>query len=584
VLVAAATVSLGLLAAAPVFAATIHVNCANANLQKKINNAAPGSTLEIKGTCKGRFTIGKKLALVGDPSATLDGEKAGAVLTIFDGPVRLARLTVKNGFVEASPGQGAGISDSSGKRLTLSHVTLTANRVLAESFNAAANGGGLFKSSGTLVVTHSRVSGNAVRADGDNAFAQGAGIDAFGTVKVVDSRFVGNRATAVTGGTQVTARGAGLLAGLGDVDIEGSTFEDNLARANATSAAADAQGGALALLNAGTFNVERTTFRANRAVATTTGTDATAQGGAIGGNLTGASLARTKLLGNTTHVDAVQDATSGGGSLSLIPSGEVKLVRTRIASSSVDVHSTTGAAVAQGGGIEVLTGSLTLLMTTIDANTADVPEGPVRQAFGGGLYASTDLTLVRSTLSRNDAASNGGQALGGAIALIGGSASIVNSTIAANAAHGSTARGGGIDTQVDTSIVNTTIWGNTAKIGGGLYTETATTILFAALLAGNKASEESPNCGGNIGSDGYNLISKTTECLLSSAPTDILDQLAGLGSFGHHGGPTETVSLEPTSKAVNAVPPIACPVERDQRGVKRPQGNRCDIGAFEVRR
>ena len=34
---------------------------------------------------------------------------------------------------------------------------------------------------------------------------------------------------------------------------------------------------------------------------------------------------------------------------------------------------------------------------------------------------------------------------------------------------------------------------------------------------------------------------------------------------------------------MNAIPVAACDVNKDQRGVKRPQGNRCDIGAFEVK-
>ena len=77
--------------------AAIHVNCSHQNLQTKIDNAAPGSTLEIKGTCKGQFGIGKSLKLVGDPSATLDGNQGGLTLHIAGlgaTPVTLSHLVV----------------------------------------------------------------------------------------------------------------------------------------------------------------------------------------------------------------------------------------------------------------------------------------------------------------------------------------------------------------------------------------------------------------------------------------------------------------------------------------------------------
>jgi hypothetical protein len=45
--------------------------------------------------------------------------------------------------------------------------------------------------------------------------------------------------------------------------------------------------------------------------------------------------------------------------------------------------------------------------------------------------------------------------------------------------------------------------------------------------------------------------------------------------------PTQTTPILATSPALNAVPIAACQVHRDQRGVRRPQGKRCDVGSFE---
>ena len=48
-----------------------------------------------------------------------------------------------------------------------------------------------------------------------------------------------------------------------------------------------------------------------------------------------------------------------------------------------------------------------------------------------------------------------------------------------------------------------------------------------------------------------------------------------------NGGPTLTHALLPGSLAIDHIPPEDCIVDADQRGVARPQGTGCDIGAYE---
>ena len=48
-----------------------------------------------------------------------------------------------------------------------------------------------------------------------------------------------------------------------------------------------------------------------------------------------------------------------------------------------------------------------------------------------------------------------------------------------------------------------------------------------------------------------------------------------------NGGATPTHALLPDSPAIDAAASLNCP-PTDQRGVARPQGPRCDIGAFEA--
>jgi hypothetical protein len=67
----------------------------------------------------------------------------------------------------------------------------------------------------------------------------------------------------------------------------------------------------------------------------------------------------------------------------------------------------------------------------------------------------------------------------------------------------------------------------------------------------------------------------------TSCPGANVDPL--LGPLAANGGPTLTQALLPGSPAIDAVPSsgAGCP-PTDQRGVIRPQGPACDIGAFEV--
>jgi hypothetical protein len=89
-------------------------------------------------------------------------------------------------------------------------------------------------------------------------------------------------------------------------------------------------------------------------------------------------------------------------------------------------------------------------------------------------------------------------------------------------------------------------------------------------------------------SAGFNLIFDSSACVLSSnSPTDLLDTDPLLGPLAYNGGSTRTHRLLAGSPAIDAVGPSSCTtasgdvVAFDQRGVPRPQGAACDIGAFE---
>jgi hypothetical protein len=115
------------------------------------------------------------------------------------------------------------------------------------------------------------------------------------------------------------------------------------------------------------------------------------------------------------------------------------------------------------------------------------------------------------------------------------------------------------------------------------------TVLLANSLLANSivADNFSSDCEGTITSLGNNLDTDGTCNLLTSAgdhpATDPI-----LGPLADNGGTTETHSLLPGSPAIDAVARADCigpdgnPLIADQRGVTRPQGPACGIGAFEI--
>lgn len=55
-----------------------------------------------------------------------------------------------------------------------------------------------------------------------------------------------------------------------------------------------------------------------------------------------------------------------------------------------------------------------------------------------------------------------------------------------------------------------------------------------------------------------------------------------LGDLGQNGGPTRTQEPGAGSVAIDAIDPADCEVDDDQRGLARPEGEGCDVGAVEV--
>ena len=249
-------------------------------------------------------------------------------------------------------------------------------------------------------------------------------------------------------------------------------------------------------------------------------------------------------------------------------------------SSMYSVTISGGIVTGDGGGIN--NGNvLTLANVTLSGNKAS--------GKGGGIYNAGTLTINNSTVgSSNTAGTNGGGIYNA------GTANLTNDTISGNAAKSD---GGGLYNYSGTAtLTNVTITNNTADSdangtgngGGGLFGSAGTVNVKNTIIAGNtdlSSATKHPDCSGTLTSLGYNLIGKDTGCTFTTQTGDQRGTSGSpidpkLGPLQNNGGPTATHALLPGSPAIDAGTNTGCPTT-DQRGISRPQGVACDIGAYE---
>lgn len=190
---------------------------------------------------------------------------------------------------------------------------------------------------------------------------------------------------------------------------------------------------------------------------------------------------------------------------------------------------------------------------------------------GGGISVSdgTNLEIRNSTIANNFAGQNGG-----GLSASGGSSptKVRQSTISSNT---SVNVGGGIRaTQLE--IIASTIVNNGAPNAANLSLSSSGSSIQNSIVANPLTGS---NCGGSVSiSLGYNIFSSS--CGTSNSSDRIADPQIEL--LAANGGATETHALKSGSPALDAITSSGvCSEPTDQRGVTRPQGAACDIGAFE---
>jgi hypothetical protein len=357
----------------------------------------------------------------------------------------------------------------------------------------------------------------------------------------------------------------------------GNVTISNLTVTGGGLAGASVNGGGI-INGTGTLLLRNVTVKGN-AVSNPTG-GVPAGGGIFNGTGT-LQVVDSTISGNSAFIGSGGGGVPEGGGIAN-SSGSVTITRSAITGNRSSIEGSGG--VPEAGAIESGGGSLELVDSTLSGNTAvggAVPEG-------GAIFAvSTAVTMIRTTLSGN-AAAGGVVAEGGGIFQFKGSLTILTSTIPGNVAAADllSIGGGLILFEATLATANVTIAGNVAAgpgEGGNLVVGSKANFAPLNTIVSGGIAAKHPNCflepGGATTSQGHNLDS-LAECGFT-AQGDLSNADPQLGGLSSNGGLTQTMSLAAGSPAVNAGSNAGCPVT-DQRGVLRPAGGTCDIGAFEL--
>jgi uncharacterized repeat protein (TIGR01451 family) len=422
-------------------------------------------------------------------------------------------------------------------------------------------GGGYYVADwGAAHVERSRFEHNVITRTSANSFTSGGGVGVDGKAFITHTHIQSNTATqgggmGIGGGGVVVARwvtvthntarhhnfaeGGGVTGG-GNVEMRDSLIAHNVVTAPnyAAGGGVSRYGGVLRLVN-----VE---IRQNEAQAQFT---ATGGGGAFGGGQ--AHLTQTQVLSNVAR-SASSGAFNGGLN---------NLATLRVVTSTIAHNRAVGNSSSGSGGLGN-TGSAEVIDSLIANNRVALPNGNPTGS-GGGIVNGDSGTL---TVRRSSILANSASAAAAINTYNTPNTHILNSTISGNDS------GGGLSVVLTNTayLTHTTIASNT---GGGLGYPGVNVNAYGVLIAYN--SYDCTTWHGGV---------LTAVASLSSGggcPSGFIanaDPL--LEPLALNGGATPNHALKPGSPALEGV--ATCGANEDQRGVSRPQGQACDIGAFEL--
>lgn len=435
--------------------------------------------------------------------------------------------------------------------------------------------------------------------DGDCVICNGGAIHNEGTLSITNSLFVSNTSDYSNGGAlfnsgiltltagnfqnnAIAWGGGGAIANTGQATILTTTFSNN--------SADNADGGAIHNEYGGTLTLLNNTFSANRSLE---------KGGGLYNDGIASIINNTFNANHTTFGGAIQNWDDG----TLLITGSIFLSNT--------AHS--------GGGIYNQAGTLRLISSTLTGNQASGEGSDLGDSYGGGgIYSDGSVYVASSRFASNCTA----YGAGGGIANIN-LITIEGSTFLGNSARGgmggglesdyaggvtntlflsnSASFGGGINAYGNLLVINNTLVGNTADgtspvnascagaaplpvnngtdYGGGIAANTAT--LTNTLLSGNPIGGNCATVSTSVIDGGHNLDDANTCHFTNTGSLTNTNPLLGPYKVNLPGLAVATLGFPYNSPAVDGGDPNICP-SNDMRGIRRPIGARCDIGAYEA--
>jgi predicted outer membrane repeat protein len=395
-----------------------------------------------------------------------------------------------------------------------------------------------------VLYTQSAITLENVTVTGGDVDGSGGGLlqDSTEPVTLTGATFTGNGATGSGGG----------IATAGDLSVNGSTISDN--------STGDDGGGIKVFTDAGTTTIDGSAITGNHA-----------DGWGGGFEQQGAAAAPASVVDGRYTLNVSNSVVSGNSAAS---DGGAGLDTEDPADITVLASTLRGNHGGWGGAIGTFGDDTTLHVgaSTLSGNTSDDSGGAVQMASGAIEAAAAGLdtaVFIDSTITGNT------QAVDGAVN-VDGSVSFGYVTMTDNTSTG------------ESPIKQSSGRGAHAAVGGATNAANVTALTFASFGSVVSQPLGGPNCeiiDAPTSDAGYNF-SDDTSCGFTAATSKVAtpnDPV--LGALVNNGGPTDTLLPLAGSPLLDAIPTSVCSdvgVDLDQRGVSRPQGSGCDIGAVEV--
>ncbi|HEY0719720.1 MAG TPA: Calx-beta domain-containing protein [Gammaproteobacteria bacterium] len=447
----------------------------------------------------------------GNASTIIDGNGADRVMDLGDGVrLELRDLTIQNGVVPPEFWYGGAVSMTKSNTLVMSGVHLSNNQAL--------EGGAIYCiNEGRIDINDSQLDGNHA-SSGDGSFGAGGAIHALQrcSISIANSVFSNNSGNTYGGAIQ-SEQGELLITGsqfIGNTTADdggaiNSFYGNQTVIVDSTFTGNTAAGSRGAISSVGPIKIFNSTFSSNTATYNYCGafglSDAYLDGVTVDGNIGGGGCLYNSKVVNSVFKNNTFDPSKqslGGG----ISGSNVEIRDSAIINNNA---TTSGAYVGQGGGLYLST-QATVVNTTISGNSANDGGAIYVDAFNPGTYTFTNVTLANNNATVANKADN----------------------LASNA----------------------------------LATMTLANSIVALATSG-------VNCTGQITTGGGNVASDAT-CSLGAQDSvaDPLLQTLDTTTYVH--------PLAASSPAIDGgAASVTCPVA-DQRGYLRTDGS-CDSGAYE---